>query len=112
MKTRFNGILTLIFALLVHITYAQEKTVSGNVSDESGPLPGVSVIVDGTTIGTETDFDGNYSISVNQGAVLRYSFIGMTTETRTVGSDNTIKVKCTTNCREIFENFPKSYRSK
>mgnify|MGYP001488296664 FL=1 len=92
MKTRFNGILTLIFALLVHITYAQEKTVSGNVSDESGPLPGVSVIVDGTTIGTETDFDGNYSISVNQGAVLRYSFIGMTTETRTVGLDNTINI--------------------
>ena len=92
MKTRFNGILTLIFALLVHLIYAQEKTVSGNVSDESGPLPGVSVIVDGTTIGTETDFDGNYSISVNQGDVLRFSFIGMTTETRTVGLENTINI--------------------
>ncbi|MFD1316778.1 SusC/RagA family TonB-linked outer membrane protein [Namhaeicola litoreus] len=92
MKTRFNGILTLIFALLVHISYAQEKTVSGNVSDESGPLPGVSVIVDGTTMGTETDFDGNYSISVKQGDVLRFSFIGMTSETRTVGLENVINV--------------------
>jgi hypothetical protein len=45
MKTKFNGILTLLLAFVVQISFAQEKTVSGTVSDESGSLPGVSVIV-------------------------------------------------------------------
>jgi hypothetical protein len=59
MKTKFNGILTLLLALVVQITFAQSKTISGIVSDESGPLPGVSIIIKGTGTGTETDFDGN-----------------------------------------------------
>ena len=79
MKTKFSGILTLILALLVHITYAQEKTISGNVTDESGPLPGVNVIIKGTTNGTQTDFDGNYTIKANTGDVIIFSYVGMTT---------------------------------
>lgn len=93
MKTKLKGILTLLLAFVVQITFAQERTISGNVSDESGPLPGVSIVVDGTTYGTETDFDGNYSISASSGDVLRFSFIGMTTVTRTVGSENVINVE-------------------
>lgn len=59
MKTKFSGILTLLLAFVVQLTFAQEKTVSGTVSDESGlPLPGVNIIVKGTTNGTQTDFDG------------------------------------------------------
>ena len=50
MKTKFNGILTLLLALVVQISFAQDKTISGTVSDESGPLPGVTVIKKGTTI--------------------------------------------------------------
>ena len=57
MKTKFNGFLTLILALVVQFSFAQEKTVTGNVSDSSGPLPGVTVIVKGTSIGSQTDFD-------------------------------------------------------
>ena len=56
------------------------QTISGIVSDESGPLPGASVIVKGTTIGTETDFDGKYSIKPNGGKELVYSFIGFQSE--------------------------------
>ena len=74
MKTKFNGILTLLLAFMVQMTFAQERTISGTVSDESGPLPGVSVLVDGTTRGTETNFDGQYTISANVGEVLRFSF--------------------------------------
>ncbi len=92
MKTKFSGILTLLLAFVVQFTFAQEKTVSGTVTDDSGPLPGVSVIIKGTTTGTETDFDGNYSIGVNTGDVLRFSFIGMTTQEKVVGASNTINI--------------------
>ena len=92
MKTKFNGILTLLLAFVVQFSFAQSKTVSGNVSEESGPLPGVSVIIKGTSTGTETDFDGNYSITANVGDVLQYSFIGMTLVEKTVGASNTINV--------------------
>ncbi|MCF6212731.1 MAG: SusC/RagA family TonB-linked outer membrane protein [Flavobacteriaceae bacterium] len=92
MKTKFSGFLTLLLAFLVQITFAQEKTISGNVSDDTGPLPGVSVIIKGTTSGTETDFDGNYAIKAKAGDVLQYSFVGMQTAFKTVGNSNTINV--------------------
>ncbi len=94
MKTKFNGILTLLLALSVQFVFAQ-KTVSGTVADESGPLPGVNIIIKGTTSGTDTDFDGNYSIDVNQGDVLVFSYVGMVTVEKTVGTENTIDVTMT-----------------
>jgi TonB-dependent SusC/RagA subfamily outer membrane receptor len=92
MKTKFNGILTLLLALVVQFTFAQSKTISGTVSDDSGPLPGVSIIIKGTGTGTDTDFDGNYSISANTGDVLQYSFVGMEDTQKTVGASNTVNV--------------------
>jgi len=92
MKTKLSGIITLFLALFVQLSFAQERTITGTVSDESGPLPGVSVLIEGTTTGTETDFDGNYSITANSGDVLRFSFVGMTTVTRSVGAESTINV--------------------
>lgn len=92
MKTKFNGIFTLLLAFVVQFTFAQDRTISGTVSDETGPLPGVSILVDGTTRGAETDFDGKYNISAGTGDVLRFSFVGMTTVLRTVGVDNVINV--------------------
>ena len=92
MKTKFNGILTLLLALVVQLSFAQTETISGNVSDETGPLPGVSIVIKGTTVGTETDFDGNYSIEANAGDVLQFSFVGMATQEITVGDSNTINV--------------------
>lgn len=62
---------------------AQE--VSGNVIDDtSEPLPGVSVVLKGTTTGTTTDFDGNYSIDANTGDVLVFSYVGYDTQELTV----------------------------
>ncbi|NEW78813.1 MAG: SusC/RagA family TonB-linked outer membrane protein [Gelidibacter sp.] len=90
MKTKFNGFLTLLLALMVQITFAQEKTVTGKVSDANGPLPGVTVIIKGTKTGTQTDFDGNYSIKAATGAVLQYSFIGYSTKEQTVGASNVL----------------------
>ena len=103
MKTKFNGFLTLLLALVVQITFAQEKTVTGNISDASGPLPGVTVVVKGTNMGTQSDFDGNYSIKATSGAVLQYSFMGMQTVEKTVGASNTINVVMTEDAQALEE---------
>ncbi|MBP1839010.1 SusC/RagA family TonB-linked outer membrane protein [Formosa algae] len=93
MKTKFSGILTLFLAFVVQITFAQEKAISGTVSDPNGlPLPGVNIIVKGTTNGTQTDFDGKYSITSATGEILSYSFMGYKTKTVTVGASTTIDV--------------------
>ena len=92
MKTKLSGILTLLLAFVVQFTFAQERTITGTVSDETGALPGVSVLIEGTTTGTETDFDGNYTITADTGSTIRYSFVGMTTLTRVVGTDNVINI--------------------
>ncbi len=93
MKTKFSGILTLLLAFVVQFTFAQEKTISGTVSDNSGiPLPGVNIIVKGTTTGTQTDFDGNYNINASVGDVLTFSYVGLITVEQTVGAANTINV--------------------
>ena len=76
MRTKFSGILTLLLAFVVQLTFAQEKTISGTITDESSlPLPGVNVIVKGTSNGTQTDFDGNYSITASVGQTLVYSYL-------------------------------------
>jgi TonB-linked SusC/RagA family outer membrane protein len=74
--------------------FAQERTVSGVVrSDDGETLPGASVVIKGTTEGTTSDIDGNYSIKVPNGdAVLVFSFVGMTTKEEVVGARSTIEV--------------------
>lgn len=76
----------------MQVSFAQEKTVSGTVSDATGPLPGVSILVKGTAKGTETDFDGKYSIVVKPGDVLSLSYVGYKTVEKTVGTSNIINV--------------------
>ncbi|MBG7631470.1 MAG: SusC/RagA family TonB-linked outer membrane protein, partial [Bacteroidetes bacterium] len=88
-------LLILVFSLaFTQEVAAQVKTVSGTVtaaSDET-PLPGVNVVIQGTTRGSQTDYDGNYSIETSVGEVLEFSFIGMKTQLITVGDSNTINV--------------------
>lgn len=93
MKTKFSGILTLLLAFFVQLTFAQEKTISGTVSDESGlPLPGVNIIVKGTTNGTQTDFDGKYSIKANTGDILSFTYLGLKSQEVKVGTSSTLNV--------------------
>ncbi len=94
MRTKVAWILTPLLVLFMSFSYGQEKTITGNVTDHNGlPLPGVSILVVGTTTGTQTDFDGKYTIKANKGQVLRYSYIGQKTTERTVGSSNTINLQ-------------------
>jgi iron complex outermembrane receptor protein len=72
---------------------AQAQEVSGTVSDATGPLPGASVVVKGTTTGTQTDFDGNYTLDgVDANAVLVFSYIGYATQEVPVNGRSTINV--------------------
>lgn len=85
--------LALFFALTFSLSFGQEKTISGNVVDQNGlPLPGVSVVIVGTTTGAQTDFDGNYSITASEGQRLQFSYLGQQTVVRTVGAESIINV--------------------
>jgi len=92
MKTKFKGILTLFLALVVQISFAQQITISGKVTDGTGPLPGVSVVIKGTTNGTETDFDGKYSITASSGDILIFRYLGYLSINKTIKSSNLIDV--------------------
>ena len=88
MKPKFTMILMLL-ALGVQMVFAQQKTVSGTLSDENGlPLPGATVIISGTSSGTSTDFDGKYQLAANVGDVLEISYVGYTTQSVNVGASN------------------------
>ena len=73
-----RGILFLVLMSLVLMANAQDITVSGKISDadEGEYLPGVTIIEKGTSNGTVTDIDGNFTIKVPQGNILVFSFIG------------------------------------
>ena len=93
MKTKLNGFLTLFIALLVQISFAQERIVTGVVTDNSGmPIPGVNVLVKGTKLGTQTDFDGKFSISATPTQTLVFNYVGMKSQ-EIVASSASINVK-------------------
>jgi len=85
--------LAIFMSLLCMVALAQEKMISGKVSEASGmPMIGVTVAVQGTTIGTITDVDGNYSIKVQKGRTLQFSFIGFITQAIEVDNQSTINI--------------------
>lgn len=95
-KKRGITLFLLIFAFLQTMafsTYAQ-KTVSGKVSDDAGePIPGVTVIVKGTTNGSVTDMDGIYTVgNIPEDGILQFSFVGMKTQEIVVGTQTTINI--------------------
>jgi TonB-linked SusC/RagA family outer membrane protein len=112
MKTKFNGILTLFLSLVVQISFAQEKTISGTVSDKSGVLPGVSIVIEGTSKGAETDFDGKYTIKTSTGDVLVFRYLGYEIITKTVRASNTINVKMVEGGTQLEEVVITGYTSK
>ncbi|GAB4511223.1 MAG: SusC/RagA family TonB-linked outer membrane protein [Allomuricauda sp.] len=96
-----------VFGMLLLFTsalHSQEKTISGNVTDQNGlPLPGASVVIVGTNNGTQTDFDGNYAINASEGQVLRFSYIGLKTVDRTVAGSSTINVQLEEDAQALEE---------
>src|SRR5680860_360492 len=104
MKSNFTRFLTLLLALIVQMTFAQEQTVTGTVADESGlPLPGVNIIIKGTSTGVQSDFDGNFSIQASQGDILVFSFIGMVGAEYPVTASKTLNVTLEADAAQLDE---------
>ncbi|WP_439882069.1 SusC/RagA family TonB-linked outer membrane protein [Pontibacter sp. MBLB2868] len=106
MKKKLQCFLWGICFLLFHFqSFAQGKAVSGTVtSAEDGlPLPGVTVRVKGGSTGTSTGAEGSYTINVEKGQVLVYSFIGFLTQEKTVGDENVVNVALKTDTKTLSE---------
>ncbi|WP_165828959.1 SusC/RagA family TonB-linked outer membrane protein [Flavobacterium sp. HTF] len=99
--------IVLIFLLFFTslATFAQVKNIKGVVSDQNGlPLPGVTVLIQGTAKATQTDYDGVYVIEASKGNVLIFSYIGIKTKTVTVGDSaqlNVVLAEDTQNLNEV-----------
>ncbi len=105
-STQCKFLLSVTFAFMLSVMlYAQGTTVSGTVtSPEEGALPGVNVLVKGTSTGTVTDIDGKYSLNVPQGNdVLVFSSIGYETQEVTIGSRTAIDVSLRTDVQSLEE---------
>lgn len=93
MRTKFKVFCTLIGVLFSQVLLAQESEITGTVTDNNDlPLPGVNVVIKNTSTGTQTDFDGNYSIQAQSGDVLVFSYVGLKTVEYTVENNTTIDV--------------------
>ena len=79
--------------LICFVTKAQEKTITGTVSDASAPLPGVTIVNKNSKANTSTNFDGKYTIQAQKGDQLVFSYIGYKPQTKKVGEQNIINVK-------------------
>lgn len=92
MRSKFKWIFTLLVAFTMQFSFAQEKTVTGVVSDELGPIAGANVLVQGTTRGVTTDFDGKFTIKTRLGEILVVSYTGKKTIKLTVDAANSFNV--------------------
>lgn len=93
----FRGLLSMILLIVVMsgVAFAQQKSVSGIVKDETNtPIPGVSVLAKGTTVGTVTDNNGKYSLTgiPANATILSFTFIGMDAQEQPIGTKTTINV--------------------
>lgn len=107
-------LLTCLMLVFVLYAWAQDRTVSGTVTDaETGEaLPGVNVLLKGTGTGITTDLDGNYKISVpSDGGTLVFTFIGMKNEEVTIGSRSVIDVQMVTDVEQLSEVIVTGYGS-
>ena len=85
-------LITLFFSSALSYMCAQEISVSGTITDETGPLPGVNIMIRGTKKGVISDFDGNYTITTPSDGTLKYSYLGYATKEVSVAGKTTIDV--------------------
>mgnify|MGYP001191832979 FL=1 len=96
--------LTLLFLFVLSASYAQMREISGTVTDETNqPLPGVTVLVKGTSTGTTSDFNGFYSINAEQGQTLVFSYIGFETQEIVLGNQSQLNVVLVQSVTQIDE---------
>ena len=100
-----NSIRKLLFlGTILFGSSLMAQTITGVVSDDVGPLAGVNVIIEGTSVGTSTDFDGNYSIDIiDSNSVLVFSYIGYKTSEIAVNGKEMINVVMTVDASALEE---------
>ncbi|UFH54052.1 SusC/RagA family TonB-linked outer membrane protein [Spirosoma sp. KNUC1025] len=101
-----NLLLSFLLVCSVGISaWAQERKITGKVSsaEDDGSLPGVSVVVKGTTVGSVTDGSGSYSIMAPAKGTLVFSFIGMATKEVEIGANSVVDVKLATDTKQLAE---------
>jgi len=105
MKNKLFYLLSFILVAFLSTTiYAQEKLVKGKISDEKGfPIPGASLIIKGTTKGSTTDMDGNYTISAKAGDVLVFTYLGYKSIEQKISESNTYNVSLVPSQSELSE---------
>lgn len=112
MKSKLLILLTLTMLIIAQVSYGQDKTITGTVTDQNDlPLPGVNVLVKGTTNGTQTDFDGNYQIEGSEGVTLVFSYLGQKTLEREVGESNKLDVQMEEDTAQLDEVIVVGYGS-
>src|SRR5690606_38594574 len=103
-ESMLRKVLFMGFAILSLGLYAQEKIVTGTVTDMDGiPVAGANVIVKGTQSGAAADFDGNYSISVSEGQTLVFSSLGFKPKEQLIGAANRYDVRLETDSALLDE---------
>ena len=104
-RKNLKVILVVLGLIITHVSFAQDISISGTVTDqETGePLPGVTIVVKGTTIGTITNFDGIYNLNVEKGATLQYSYIGYETIEQVAGDQTTINIALALDTEQLDE---------
>ncbi len=106
MKRILLGILTVVFSIACSELLAQERTISGKVTsvEDGEGLPGVNVVVKGTTLGTVTDANGDYSLVVPSGAsTLTFTFIGLKSQEVEIGSQSSISLQMEQDAQQLSE---------
>lgn len=103
MKTNVNSLLFLLF--FVPICMFGQTTVTGTVTEQSTsiPLPGVNILIKGTSSGTATDFDGNYQINANNGDIILFSYVGYNPVEITFTGQTTLNIELTENTSQLDE---------
>ncbi len=103
MKTFLNSLLLLAF--LLPATLSAQTKITGTVTDEASalPLPGVNILIKGTTTGASTDFDGKFTISVNNGDILVFSYLGYTTKEVTYTGSSILDVVLAEDAAQLDE---------
>lgn len=103
-----SSAITMLFCF---IAMAQEKTITGVVSDKTGPLPGANIVVKGTTRSTQSDFDGKYSIQASKGESLVFNYIGYKTISIKVGDTNIVNARMTAENMTLQEVVVEGYNN-
>ena len=106
----FSALVCLL--LMTTSLFAQEKTVTGTVTDSTNePLIGASVVIQGTSNGTITDIDGKYSITASPDNVLEFSYVGMVKQDVKVGSQHVINIQLKEDSQMLAETVVIGYGS-